>query len=983
MLKAPLMASLFASLLMGVTIASNTRTEKRPERNKTIIVEVDRDSKSLTEEGIEFTQDRVIENIKAYATTNIELTQRFHNIGNLIVLDVNEDDIELIKQVPGVKSITLDEAHGVTSLPDEVENEGVLEIEEEGSSDYGGSDNVSAETMYKPDDTYDGEGTTIAIIDNEFYFRAPTVAEGYSEDEPFHETFTAFSEEENVAVKHQGRPDNYKKTEAYKKASSSDVATDDPQLVVKDATGKVVKLDDIPLGKEGSFYLNNKVPFYFDYGGEKAFSGDREYHSDYNVSTLISYHGSHVASIAAGHAEAYKGIAPKAQLICMKVASTYRATDVDKAMGLSSSSSMYDVSILTAIEDALTLEVDGINMSLGSSLDDFDANSITLRKLTELVNAGILTAISAGNSGKSSYSALGAYANWTKDMAETGIFGSYSNNKDIMAVASGQPDRIFYKNAFKLAYGDNQTATIEYEDQIVNREGYDKDYQKEHKMVDLLKGDPSKTLDWVYVRGFGQDQDYTESADYYDGKIIVVNRGSTSFADKYAIAYAHSAKGLIIINNDPTASSFNFRCSFGETQPKIPVALVLFKDKSIFENGQKGSFNLIENQVDENPYTRTISSFSSDGGTYNLDLKPEITTPGENIRGAVPPQKKEDKEERPNSTYEFLSGTSMAAPNYAGAQSVLLSKVTGPIYETAKAAGRSVTDQEKAQIDTYRRTVDMRYMSTATPMTDVSENPEDGKFSYTSPRIQGAGMANIANALNTQVYFEGFDDDGVTGLHKSKLVLRNNADIQEGKISLSFLAHNESQQTKNYKVKLVVMRPAIAATADIITKEYNDRGEVSEIASFPGFTYWEVEGIADFAKNVQRTSVGTFANKDVLEVTKDIEYFKTEEDLIANKPTVIAKGKYYNAGDDKVADWQPLPTYQYQSPVDKVIAEVNLQTIAIAPGNSTVTLNRYEIDDDAKAEIAQFFEYGCYLEGYVMFESQNNDGIDLSMPYMG
>lgn len=976
MLKASLMASLIASLFMSLAVANDTNTVEKPERNARIIVEVDRDNETLTEEGIKNTQNRVIANIKNYATTNFEVSIRYHNIANAFVMDVNKDDIELIKQVPGVKSITLDEIHWVTSIPDEVENEGVLEEEEE-VVDYGGSDNISAQTMEKPEDTYDGEGTVIAILDNEFYFR------GIDEDgnEAWnHETFSPLAND--VAVKFNGRPSAFNKTNAYAAATSSSVATDNPGLVGKNNK----TLYNSTLGKEGSFYFNNKVPFYFDYGGEKLFSAD-SYHKDWDVSSTISYHGSHVASIAAGNADTYKGIAPKAQLVCMKVFTNYKASAIDSMLGLGSSSGAYDVPILTALEDCITLGVDGINMSLGSNLDDFDGQSITLKTLSRLAKAGILTAISAGNSGKASYQSLGSYANWTRDMAETGILSSYSNNVDVTTVASGQPDKIFYKTAFKLSYSDGGTtsnATVAYEDQIVNREGYDKDYQKEFKMEDLLNGDKTKALDWVYVKGFGNDADYDQPADYYSGKVVVVNRGSISFADKYATARSKGAKALVIINNDPTASDFNFRCSFGDGfRPTMPCALVLFKDKEIFENGQTGNFNIIANQIDDNPNTKTVSSFSSDGATFDLDLKPEITAPGENIRGAIPPQKAEDREKRQYSTYEFLSGTSMSAPNYAGAQSVILSKKAGEIYSTAKAEGKSVTKAQTEEITAFAKTVDMRLMSTAVPMTDVKENPEDNTFSLTSPRRQGAGMANIGNAYNTSVYLEGVDDYG-TPTGKSKISFKNNANIRNGIIDVTFVGHNESNSNKTYKVQLTVMRPAIASTTDFVTKDYNDRGEVSEIESFPGYSYWEVEGMGDFAKNVQRTSVGNFAYKDVFEATKDIEYFATEQDLIDNKPTVIKKGKYYNAGNSEVPDWQPLPTYDYQSVLDKVIVkDVSLGTVTIAPGSKTYSLNRWQLDSQMKSEIKKYFSYGTYLEGFIRFVDQDTNGIDLGMPFLG
>ena len=923
---------------MGANIAINSRVATVDKtRDTTIIVEVDRENTTLTEEGIHNTQNIVMNNIRAYATGNFKLVQSYSEIANAFVIDVNSNDVEAIKNVPGVKSVTLNEIHWESVTPEAIDDGAVSTRE---IKTYGGSENTSATTMKKPEDTNDGEGTLIAILDNEFYLKAATEnSEAWS-----HETFTAL-DTKTVKVRTTDRPDGYLNTIAWKAFPNA---------------------RNNSKGTEGSLYFNSKVPFYFDYGGEKTYYG-QNYSQDFDVVSNITYHGSHVASIAAGHAPTYEGIAPKAQLVCMKVFTNYKATGIDAQLGFSASSGAYDVPILNALEDCIKLKVDGINMSLGSNLDDFDGDSITLKILQNLSASGILSSISAGNSGKTSYSSTGGYANWTTEMVETGILSSYANNASTTTVASGQTERIFYSNAFKF-----NGINIAYEDQIVNRENYDDDYKTEYRMADLLEGDPTKTLSFVYVPGFGSSNDYTDLN--VRGKVAIVNRGSTTFADKYQTAKSKGAIGLVIINNDPTANDFNFRCSFGDDfRPSMPCALVLYKDKQTFEDAKEAEFNIIKDEIDVNPNAYTVSTFSSDGATYDLDLKPDITAPGDNIRGAVPPQKKEDREERPLSTYEFLSGTSMSAPNYAGAQSVVLSKVTG---------NGNVNDakQQKA-IKAYRATVDMRLMSTAVPMYDTKNSPETDELTITSPRRQGAGMANLEGAYNTDVYLEGKDLAG-NPIGKSKIALRNNEDINKGDIKLSFLAHNEGNETRSYAATISVMRPAVAMANDIVTGDYNMRGEVESISKFPGYVYWDVDGVGDLAHNKRYVADGTFEYKDVFKVTRDISYYATEEDLINKNATIITKGNYYNAGTSEVADWQPLPGYAYQSTQDTLIATVSMGMVTVNPGDNDITLNTYSLSNEAKAEIAQYFEYGCYIEGYVTLEAQG-DYPDLSMPYLG
>ena len=945
----------------GGLIAS--RLAKLPERDAQIIVEVNRDVETLSKEGVKNTQDAVIDNIARYATRNFRINTRFNELNNAFVMEVNSDDIEAIKNVPGVAHVSVNKAH-VLSVNNDDEGYYIPLNDGEGSQEeelFGSSNNISAETMHKPDDTNDGEGTLVAIIDNEFHLQGKytvTNEDGTKTTYPewHHEVFDALPE--GTAVRY----------------------TFSDSIGMKGLNAKnAEKLRQA--GDLGSRYLNSKVPFYYDYGGYTT-NYAKEGPGDFDVHSERGYHGSHVSSITAANAPTYKGIAPKAQLALMKVSTDYDAkggNGIGEKLGFGSGLFMYDSTILKALEDCIKLKVDGINMSLGTDLNDFDQGDITNRTLTKLTNAGILTSISAGNAGKSSYSTTGAYANWSTTSVETGILGGFANNTNATIVASGHPTEIFYESAFQIG-----SANVPFEDQITNRTGMAEDFTVEHRMKELVTDDEghvdqSKLVPWEYIPGFGTTSDYSHRV---DGKIAVVNRGSTSFADKYTIAVNKGAIGLVIINNDPTASDFNFRCSFGDGfNATIPCALALYKDKAIFAEQGSGEMKLAFKQVNDNPAKNTISDFSTDGLRFDLEIKPEITAPGSNIRGAVPEHamtnltKSEQLSEKYlHKCYQYLSGTSMAAPNYAGAQSVVLSKVASPIYAAAKAENRSVTEDELAQIAAYKATVDMRLESTAVPMNDFTANSETNVISPTSPRQQGAGMANIGSALNTPVYLEGLDLQG-NKIGKSKVALRNNADIAKGDVKISFVAHNESESALQYDVELTVMRPALAHPNDVVTKDYNFKGEIEKIDSFSGMPFYDIE------IHAMSVASGDVAYKDVYKVSKDFDYYATEADFNAGKKTTIAKGYYYNAANEGV-DWQPLPSYTAQSTKDIVLAKVTGQTVTIPSGESTVTINTYSLTEEQKNEILANYEYGCMIEGFVSLKSKNNNP-DLSIPYAG
>ena len=967
-------------LLLGVTaamaIAAGSVVASHfaplPEKDARVIVEVNRKLDNLDKEDVRETQDVVYNNIKKYATTNIKCIKRYNELNNAFVLEVNSEDIESIKAVPGVASVTVDTMHwtrvynndGYEALgdPDDSNDEQPLQL--------GESDNISAYTMHKPENTNDGEGTLIAILDNEFHLRGKYTENGVTYNEWHHEVYDPLP---------SGTKVKYTFT-----SISNDVS----------GLNALLRKSRTKAGEEGSEYLNNKVPFYFDYGGESSLYG-KTGDPKYDVHSDLSYHGSHVSSITAANAPEYKGIAPKAQLALMKVFTDYNSKGMGEKLGLSTHSGAYDSVILSALEDCIKLDVDGINMSLGSDLDDFDSNSITLKTLTRLSEEGILTSISAGNSGKTAFSSTGAYSNWGTESVETGIMSSYANNKNAMTIASGHPVQIFYENAFYVN-GNN----VAFEDQVVNREGFDDDYEEEFRMKDLDKGQP---LEWVYVPGFGTTADYGDLE--VSGKIVVVNRGSTSFADKYSIAANKNAAGLVIINNDPTASSFNFRCSFGEGfTPTMPCALVLYKDRPLFEENKTGSLTLINKKVLDNPNKYTVSNFSTDGATFDLDLKPEITAPGDNIKGAVPEhamtnltKAEKESDEYKYKCYQYLSGTSMSAPNYAGAQAVVLSEKAPEHIDNVQEIKdlyyndevidddefEQMMEEEKEDYIAYRETVDMRLMSTADPMKDVSENPETKVKTLTSPRIQGAGMVDLEGALNTKVYLEGLDLDlGIEnakkreGRAKSKIVLRNNPDIANGDIKLAFLAHNEGTEEKQYDVKLTVMRPALASPNDIVTGEYNYRGAIDDVARFSGVPYYDID------LKMMSVGSGDLAYKDVFKVSKDIEYYASEADYKSDTKSTIKMGFYYNAATEG-CDWQDLPSYTAQSTMDVVIAEVTGQTVTIPAGESTVTINTYSLTDEQKQKILENYEYGCMIEGFVTLTDKAANGVDLSIPYLG
>ena len=106
MIKKTLFAGMAIAVLAGsAAFAASQVPAKKQDCH--IIVEATRSNKTLTDEGIANNQRQLLDSIRKYATSNFKVVSSYSEIANAIALSVNSDDVELIKAVPGVKSVTL------------------------------------------------------------------------------------------------------------------------------------------------------------------------------------------------------------------------------------------------------------------------------------------------------------------------------------------------------------------------------------------------------------------------------------------------------------------------------------------------------------------------------------------------------------------------------------------------------------------------------------------------------------------------------------------------------------------------------------------------------------------------------------------------------------------------------------------------------------------------------------------------------------
>lgn len=573
-------------------------------------------------------------------------------------------------------------------------------------------------------------------------------------------------------------------------------------------------------------YANGKIAFAYDYNGDSVSNLEVKGDNDVDPDPVEGVHGTHVASLAAANGDAFQGMAPYAQLAIMKVF----PDDASGAPGWA---------IINALEDAAKLGLDVVNLSLGTDLNDNEgSDSATYQAVQACRDNGVIVNYAAGNSGKSSYSSSQGYSDYTTDTVETGIIGGSSLfDERANIVASTNPEKAFYDSIMMV--GDT---VVSFDDQVVNKENSSISFDLPHPMTDILGGESTGTFQYLRVGGYGTKDDYalaieeagidaTSSATALNNYIAVVDRGTTTFTNKVQAAESYGAKALIVINDNPSVT-FNFSFDFGGYNPTIPVVLVYQSVGPAFgETGNVGTLSLSQNQVVDAPDGDIISSFSSDGPSYDLDLIPTIAAPGQNVIGAI-------SADVTGSTskivgYDNMSGTSMATPNLTGAMASILSEKKPENNGSLKEA----TDED---FDEYKNLLSNFAMSNANPIYDAT-----GKTNA-SPRMQGAGNINVHDTLANESYLtttvteDNADAYNQVGDEVSKVELKNAKTLkqdlsQEGEayIEFSYTVHNDSDEDKTYTPNLSLLIPDLRVQITQSEYDENAASDASQIEDIP------------------------------------------------------------------------------------------------------------------------------------------------------
>ncbi len=840
-------------------------------------------------DGLRADQDKVVAKIEKVLGKKLRVSWNLTLAANIVSASVRFGDIAAIEKVDGVKSVILERKYEPADFP-ALEKTKKADPAMATSGDMIGSGVAWA-------DGYTGAGSRVAIIDT-----------GIDDD---HQSFDA------------GAFD-------YSLDQNADALGEDPAAYLEslnlldeeEISGVLDKLNVYeidPSVTAADLYRNDKIAFGYSYVSQNL---DITHEND-----GAGEHGSHVAGIAAANTyvpdgDSYinaldnvyvQGVAPDAQILAMKVfGKSADGSDLDDGA--------YDSDYMAAIEDAIILGADAVNLSLGSVVPGFETEyEYDYQDIMDsLEETDTLMVTSAGNNAD-----VGANSYYGGDYG----VGTYADDNSFNTM--GSPGS--YTNSFAIASVDNTGMTGAYllsgEDIIFFTESI----AHQDPISSLVSEDP---YDYILIDGFGLPAQIDAVKDIINGKIAMISRGETTFVEKCNLAAEAGAIAVVIYNNQPgtlsmalddytgTAPAIFITQENGEklkTNAGDPSSVTYTtEDGEATLNYYLGTLSIPGGVAVEQgePEYYTMSDFSSMGTPTSLILKPEITAPGGNIYSVMGAHQgmhtDEDTGEQTltgligdSTTYENMSGTSMAAPQVTG----MAALVAQHIRENGLAEQEGITVRALAQ---------SLLMATAIPATDSYGD-------YYSVMKQGAGIANVGNAVNAASYII-MGEDATSAFADGKVKAELGDDPERtGEYSYSFTVYNMSDEDLTYALgtDLCMQCPAPVQNGPVFvmpdtialfdyTQSYLVDGAEAEEVTVPAHGSAKVEVKLVLGETDRAYLEYYYENGSYVSGYTNLEPAVDDEDAYLDVPYSIPVLAYYgNYSDATMYDMGSLNEYLY------------------------------------------------------------------------
>jgi len=748
-------------------------------------------------------QDRLIRSI-SNAGINHTVEFRYNITTNAVAVTVQYRDLARLERLPGITSSVVSRTYepmSASARPTDPVFGGLWQY-----ADNQTGVRVDRDTglLYSGIHGMDGRGVVVAVIDSGFDF-------GHEIFSTMPEGDIRFTREEVARI--------FPRTHAYSAGA---------------------RVSDV--------FINERIPFQFCYGENVA-----------NVQLLDMEHGTHVAGIVGGRTPGFeghsiveleegyytitreeppyrpmiRGAAYNAQLVLMKITSIVQ----------SEHPIMRSETILAAIEDAVTLGVDIINLSLGRHMGFSRAeNEYEYKIYGGAREAGIHVVAGSSNSWTSARSSPWGDTGLTHN-PDTNTLFSPSSFRNTVSVGSMDrlPTPYMIADGNLLVYFDH----LENFDQerVYFLERVDAEWRRQNGAG---PNDPVPNVFPYYVAlGQGLPHEFVNAR----GRIAVVARGGLTFEAKRTNAMNAGALGLIIYNNVPGRFMVpvDHNRDFATTSAPLDIGLELMSRREGYMRvrGDNG-----EPQF-RGPFIATSSSW---GPSPDLRMKPNIIGFGDNILSGVY-----------GGRYQEMGGTSMSGPNVAGALAVVRQHVN----QESQPGGlfHSVLNDSQRPMEILQLVQNLM-SSTATIMYTRYNIP------YFT-RVQGAGMIDIHNAIRTRSFISVPHETEANGFTDfAQLELFDCVDENgnwTGVWDLSFNIHNLSGiNNLEYTLSLdASTETACALNRFVLERPRNLGGATLTINSVIGGT--------QHGNNVVRVNSG-----DVATVNATIRITQAELEMIRN-----------------------------------------------------------------------------------------------------
>jgi minor extracellular serine protease Vpr len=542
------------------------------------------------------------------------------------------------------------------------------------------------------------------------------------------------------------------------------------------------------------------------------------------VDPSSSFHGTHVAGIAAGNAgttapadsthprvTGLSGVAPKAWL------GNYRVFTVPTPIGHIANTP----EIVAAFEAAVKDGMDVINFSGGGAQVN-PAHDAMIATIRNAAAAGVVSVIAAGNDrDEFGHGSTGSPGTAPDAISVAAVSNTHVFAPALDVTAPGAPD--FLRGIPFLANGTAAPAQWASADQtlvdvasIVGTDG---------KPIDPHLCGPPGRLD---------STDGTLPPHSLDGSIALVQRGLCPFVTKSDQAKAAGAIGIVVADNRA-----------GEASP-IPAQLSLRGGMIADLDGERlraflaargGRTTIRVGRAPlelETGRSGVITSFSSAGPTaFGHDLKPDVAAPGGQILSSTLPRVAP-------SGFAVLDGTSMATPHVAGAAALLLQlhrgwtpeqvksalvSTAGPAWgDTARTREAAVTLEGGGLVALPRATDPQLFTApVSVSFDDVAPGASDSRLVRVADAGGGAATWQVelvpqAATAGASVELPGTLAIAPGGGADLPIVARAAPDAVQGE-NFGFVVLRNGASTRRVPYFFLVDRPALAAAAVVPLKK--------------------------------------------------------------------------------------------------------------------------------------------------------------------